>query len=270
MMEGIYIVGGNHDDDVKLYNMKQTTPKQIILLASVSEEGHVFSCFPQGYHSAICLTSKSLARKYKYRGTYTGEHFYSASLPEFFLSGIETIDKYIILGTNNGKLYILDGEGNYISMKDYNSNAVVFEMAEVNRNRLLTADGSDGCYLHNIDDVHNILSTLILWEELTEYKTILKLGSKEGYFAIGGKRNNKGFVDIYNLEEVERINQEDIEGDGCIITAIRELKSRIIVFGGELNCTSICLWNYAAQPTLNAYCWSESIPVIINDLLPLP
>ena len=275
-LEGIYIVGGFFDYNVKRYDMNQiTADPKIQLLNQYSELTLVYSCFKQGYDSAICLTNYNKVIKIDF-ATGARKSFYSATTEERFRSGIETKDKLLALTTYKGKLILLDGEGNFISSKEYSAASSAYEIAEVRGNRLLTADETYGCYLHNIDDPKNIIPTQLLFVATNVYRTVIKLGNKEGDFAIGGRINNEGgFVHIYNLRVGESLtavkeqSKENIGGGSCIINVVREIKSRIIVFGGE-SCNVICLWYYAAKPAQEPLCWDHLVSGKINDIVPLP
>ena len=139
----------------------------------------------------------------------------------------------------------------------------------------MTAD-SDSVYLHDIQDPYNSIPTSLQLLTTDYYYSIISLKSHEGGFAIGGGRksgDNKGFVDIYHLSEdkiaISITTSGTIEGNGCMIFSIKELKTRTIVFGGS-SCEEICLWNYAAWPEQYPECWADQTSNDILDFITIP
>ena len=272
--EGIYLVAGGENRNVQFYNMTIKNPDipQIqFLYALPQSEQRVNTCFLHGEHP-ICIDSSGYAKKYHFLTTQISEFFYRQG--EIFISGTQTREGMVVLGNTKGKLYILDMAGKLLKEDIYESNWKVQEVIEVRRRILLTADGYSGCFLHNIRNLNTPQSVQILnsnhW-----YQTIIALQNNQGYFAVGGMRGitEKGFVDIYHLKDNDNHavlikSKGNIERDGCVIQSIREIRSKIIVFGGNYACETLCMWNYAAFPEIGPQCWKDQTIDGIFDFVP--
>ena len=243
------------------------------LLATHSHISTVYSCFLHNYENAICVDAAGYTKKYNFQTQQQSDFYYTGN--DGLYSGIQIMDKLVILGKlSGGKIYILDEYGNHINSHQYSSSSTVSEIAEVRRNILLTVD-KYSVYLHDIYNPYNIPPSVQL---LTgdRYSSIVSLKSNEGDFAIGGKRINggkfKGYVDIYHLViySAHRIKTKGaIEGEDCAISALVELRTRVIVFGCDSDCNVICLWNYAVWPEQEPECWDDQTTYGIYDFIAL-
>ena len=185
--------------------------------------------------------------------------------------------KYIIAGGYN-KLYILDAEdGNLKHTQHYSANGGVFveQMAVVRPNILVTVDRFTASLhdIRNIQDIQNIPSSIKLLPNVgAEYVSVIALESNPGDFAIGGKASstNLGSVYIYHLEYDQTKTTlkyvDDIQGIGCRIFVIKELKRGTIIFGGDNLCTKMCLWNYADSPRQDS-CWDDQAGSTIFNIV---
>ena len=131
-------------------------------------------------------------------------------------------------------------------MEDY-----AYQIVEVRENILITSDLSTA----SVRDSQNIIPLAKL-TDIGNYKAVIALESNLGDFAIRGKSSNtnRGFVYIEHLvmdnQTITNLKYVDnIQGNGCYILDIKELKRGNIILGGENTCTEICLWNYAAIPS---------------------
>ena len=275
-MEGIYIVAGGENMNVKIYNMaipNQSYPSTQLLKVAEHTD-YVNLCFKFDYEEVICIDDSGYAYKYKYK-TLAKEIFYS-NTEERIISGVRTEDGLVILGGNEGKLIILDAQGNLIKLYEYPSIRKVNQIAEVREGSLLlTADGDFGCYLHDMRDPYFPVSQQIFsggnWN-----MAITSLTSNSADFAIGGWRKSstsKGFVSIYRLSDDNTQadllrSLDNIEREGCCIYVIKEIKTGILIIGGNYACEEICLWNYANLWTdSDAYCWDDLTDDYISDFI---
>ena len=273
-VDGILIMAGYIANNVKIYNITKDTPPTFNLLSTHPHTNYILSCFLHNYENAICSDWAGYSKKYNLHTLQQSDFYYSGG--KGIYSGIQTMDKLVILGgLDEGKIYILDEYGNQINTHSFSSIASIFEITEVRRNILLTANAGSGCYLHNIQDPYNIPDSIHLITG-DRYSTVISLKSNEGDFAIGGWRNSgdkKGFVDIYHLFEdytLMSIKTYIIETINCDIYTIKELRTKIIVFGGDSDCEVICLWNYAAWPEQDPVCWNDKTADYIIDFIALP
>ena len=291
--EGIYIIGGSEDKDIKILNLtlsnEQALPSPLLKTFSHTEK--VPSCFLLKISVGVCIDYKGQAKKYDLQTLqYIPPIFYdwettpdasSKSRPKFH-SGLISIRNVLTLGTSDGLLYLIDTEGNEIHVQNYtNTNPVVYEIGEVREDFLITVNGQSGCYLHKILPPTSPTSTLINVIEVSDYdyRSITTL-YEEGYFAIGGgvstgvDKSYGGFIYIYYIGRgslvPERMRHwEAIPNNGCLIYAVKEVKEGVILAGGNAHCTQICLWNYAALPHILPLCWGVVIQGIY-DFVPLP
>ena len=274
---GIFVVGGYFNNVVKFYNMNTLNdliPK-IELLKTVSHTGNVMNCFVQNYTYVICIDKAGYAMKYDLISLEETNSF--SLIGGSFRTGIETIDKHIIIG-EIGKFHILDKNLNLLKSHEYSSTIEINEFAEVRKNILVTVDWISGCYLHDITDKLNPTTFKLLIDE-EAYASIIALKSNVGDFAVGGKRiiDNLGLVAIYHLtkdsnEVIFIKSKERLPGDSssCNISEIKELKSGSIIFGGTRFCLNICLWNYAASPEQELLCWPDQSVNNLYDFTGIP
>ena len=265
----------------------------------VSKTGLAFTlpafCFSQGNHNAICVDYSDTSFQYTTESnTNRLSPFKSISSHRFYM-GIETIDKLIVLGTYhpilNGwieGIVILDGNGTWLNKSDillykYDHKEdvpIMRGITEIRKNILLTANGGYGCFLYDISNLNNISNpTRILDNNNDQYNyySVISLTNNEGYFAIGGvsynsSKKGKGLVEIYNYTENGLCSLKKsiiIEDSGCKIFTIKEIKPKLILFGGSSECM-ICFWNYAVWPDQNPYCWYEEQTISIYDFISVP
>ena len=270
--DGILIIGGYSDKKVRIYQIANGSPPTFNLLDTYSHQGTaVYHCFLYNSENVICLDNAGYAKKYNFQTRQESAFYYNPG--EALYSGIQTMDKLVvIINGDTAKIYILDEYGNQINIHTYSSPSDTYEIAEVRRNILLSAD-KESVYLHDIKDPNNIPTSIRVFIE-DFYYSIISLKNNEGGFAIGGNRDSKGFVDIYHLSEHNiptRIKTKGaIEGTGCSIYSIKELITWTIIFGGPSGCEVICLWNYAAWPEQGPECWDSQPTHKVNDFIALP
>ena len=274
--EGIYVAAGSSSNNVYIYDMKYYNyPDHKIQLLNSSSHSHlVYECFFKNSVSAICCDNDGYLKEY------------DLSNPEFLppptiiyksskglKSCMQTKDKkHIVAGLEN-ELYILNAEGTLQHKLDYSSNEnngwYVSQIAEIRANILATADYNT-MSIHSIRNMENIPPSVKL-PDVGIYKSVVALESNPGDFAIGGQSVNtdNGFVYILHLEVNQTISTlkyaDDIEGNFCVIQVIKELKTGVIVFGGDTDCTVICLWNYSLDPAPS--CWDNPTSVIWDSLM---
>ena len=273
--DGKYIVGGYGDEDAKIYYITSRliqNPPTIELLNTFPHNYFVFICFKYENIYALCADWDGEVKKYNLLTLQQSNFYYKSS--ERFYSGIQLQNKLVIIGSSLGKLYILDKEGNEQAVQEYRETQnkdKVWEIAEIRENIIITADGTD-VYLHNINNLQNIISSKLLDSYYTD--AVISL-SRANYFAIGGgKRNSKGFLDILYLLSDNTIDHKKtrtkdyLEGAECTITTIKEMRSGIIIFGGY-SCTMMCIWDYGAFSQQIPLCWQVLSDATIVDFVPL-
>ena len=297
--EGTYMLAGSVEEDVKIFNLTISNqhPLPNPLLKTYPHTQNVTSCFRLGTTlEGICIDYNGLAEKYNLETLEkSAKTFYnwetaageaSNYVKPRFHSGVTSNDFVVILGTDNGLLYLLDNEGNEIKVYKFTANTKpIYQITEVYTNLILTANGLSGCYLHNITKptlLENITestvphtTSLLLMETNYDYRSIIVL-NRTGYFAIGGgvSTGDKpgGFIYIYELNELTlhphyKKSKTGIPHDDCLIHALKVFPQAIIMAGGT-HCSHICLWNYLADPHQEPFCW-ESIGDI-SDFVPIP
>ena len=281
--EGIYVVAGYVSNNVKIYDMKYYNypDHKIKLLQSFSHSDDVYECFFKNSISAICCDWDGYIKEYNLSNPHsipTPIIFNKTTSLSRLTSCMETKDKKYIIAGGNNKLYILDAEnGNLKYILNYSAigEGYVEQIAEVRPNILVTADYYTAS-LHDITDIHNIPNS-IKFPDLGHYWSVRALESNPGDFAIGGISSSTylGFVYINHLEEDNQtINilkyVENIQGNGCDILVIKELKRGTIIFGGDHHCDEMCLWNYVAVPHQDPLCWDDQTARYIWDIMGVP
>ena len=119
-LDGIAIIAGNNNQNVKIYNITKGSPPTFNILATKIHTNHVYSCFLHNYENAICIDSAGYAMKYNLHTLLQSDFYYAGN--EALYSGIQTRDKLVILGDLfGGKIYILDEYGNQIDIHLYPS-----------------------------------------------------------------------------------------------------------------------------------------------------
>ena len=280
--EGIYIVAGSNSDNVKIYDMKYYNypDNKIKLLNTFSHSNCVEECFIKNSGSALCCDNSGTIKEYDLSNPQSIPNptiFNKAALGGLW-SCMETKDKKYIIAGGYKKLYILDAEdGTLIYTQYYSANGgtYVWHVAEVRPKILITADW-DAASLHDIRDIQNIPTSIKL-PDLGTFWTVLVLKSNPGDFALGGGASSTGLgvVYIHHLDEDNRTITtlkyvDNIQGSGCNIRVIKELKRGTIVFGGFPLCTKMCLWNYAAIPNQDPLCWDDQTGSYIEDIVEVP
>ena len=262
--------------NVGVYNLTldegEYTLKFVGLQTGLAE---IYGCFPQNDYNAICIDMGGNARQHLFLPPGPSKAFYTNNNEQFY-SGVETMDHNIIIGTAKGKIIILNAEGTLIKIHDYPPVNAVREIIEIRRNILITADINYGCYVHNIEEPKNPISTNLFITE-RHYITICTL-SIVGYFATGGRSeatDRKGFVEIYYLNEnnidIMLVRSfEHIEGKECFISALKELTPGVLLIGGVTACDVMCTWNYTKWPKEDPKCWNPGNHVDIVDFILLP
>ena len=264
--EGIYVSAGYGSDNVKIYDMKYYNypEHRIQLLDSFSHTNDVWECFFKNSVSAICCDIDGYIKEYDLSNPNsipTPQVFNKTAL-DGLTSCMQTKDKKQIIAGASKKLYILDAvDGTLQNTLDYSANGgyAAYQIAEVRENILITADDSTASF----HDSQNMGPSLKL-TDIGNYEAVIALKSNLGDFAIGGNSDstNRGFVYIEHLEEdnqtITNLKYVDnIQGEGCCITVIKELKRGIIIFGGDNDCREMCLWNYVAIPNQLPLCWDD-------------
>ena len=282
--EGIYFVAGYYSKNVKIYDMKYYNypDHKIKLLQSFSHSDYVNECFFKNSTSAICCTYDGYIKEYNLSNPHsipTPTIFNKTTDLKILWSCMETKDKKYIIAGSDQKLHILDAEdATLTNTLHYSANGggYVYQIAEVRPNIFVTAD-SYIASLHDIRDIQNIPNSIKL-PDLGWYYSVIALESNPGDFAIGGRASNTtnlGFVYINHLDEDNKtINTlkyvDNIQGNGCAIFVIKEVKKGIIIFGGDPDCDEMCLWNYSAIPDQDPLCWNDQTGSSIWDIVGVP
>ena len=276
--EGIYVAAGSSSNNVYIYDMKYYNypDHKIQLLHSSLHSNSVNECFFKNSVSAICCDNDGYLKEYDLSNLEVlppPTIIYNSS--KGLKSCMQTKDKkHIVAGLQN-ELYILDAEGSLQHTLDYGLNEgwYVSQIAEIRANILATVD-YNRTSIHDIRDLENIPPSVKLPDVGKYYKSVVALESNPGDFAIGGQSVNtdNGFVYILHLEEDNQTvntlkSADNIEGNFCVIQVIKELKTGVIVFGGDTDCTVVCLWNYDA-PDLAPSCWGHPTSTIWDILMP--
>ena len=277
--EGIYVSAGFGSNDVKIYDMKYYNypEHKIQLLDSFSHTAIVNKCFFKNSVSAICCDVGGYIKEYDLSNPNsipTPQVFNKTTLDRLY-SCMQTKDKKQIITGGFYKLYILDAEdGTLQNTLDYSSNggSYVRQIAEVRENILITADYSTA----SLHDSQNMGPSIKL-PDIGSYEAVIALESNLGDFAIGGRSSNTNLGSVY-IEHLEEDNQtitnlkyvDNIQGEGCYIMVIKELKRGIIIFGGDNDCTDMCLWNYFANPNQLPLCWDDQTSNYIYDIVGVP
>ena len=278
--EGLYIVAGFRDNNVKLYDMKYQSRQElkIKLLSTFEHTDHVYECIFRDKDKtiALCCDRAGFIKEYNLANP-------SSINPTTFnkteLDGLHSIlltndEKYVIAGSYN-ILYILqaDDASKVVShrYKGGGSNASVYQMAEVWPGILVTVDYKTAS-IHDIRDITTIPKSMELSLNVATYYTVISLKSSTGDLAIGGASEGSpylGFVYILHMDSTSPYaistlkNMNNIQGDYCVITAIKELSLGTILIGGEKYC-QLCLWNYSLLSA--PICWDNSL-VNVYDLV---
>ena len=275
-MDGVYIVAGGMDMNVKIYNM--TLPNKsyptLQLLNTIEHTNNVNLCFKFDHEDAICIDDSGSAYKYNFQ-TLRRKNFYS-NTEERLVSGVRTEKDLVIIGSFTGKLIILDAIGNLIKLHEYESVKKINQIAGLRGgSMMLTVDGDSGCYLHDIRNPYSPISQQIIsggnW-----YIAVTSLTSNSADFAVGGwskSTTNKGFASIYRLsDDNTKANLlksiDHMESETCCISCIKEIKIGILVLGGNYACKFICLWHYSSLwSDSNIYCWDDLTIDYISDFI---
>ena len=269
--EGIYVAAGYVSNNVKIYDMKYYNypDHKIKLLNTFSHSHYVFECFFKNSVCAMCCDYDGYIKEYDLSNPH------SIPTPTIFnkttdLTGLrsimETKDKKYIIAGSYQKLYILDAEYGTLTYTYYysaNGGYYAYQIAEVRPNILVTADEYTAS-LHDIGDIENIPTSIKL-PDIGDYMSVIALESNPGDFAIGGGTSSTpslGFVYIHHLDEDNKTITtlkyvDNIQGSDCDISVIKELKRGTIIIGGDIQCTKMCLWNYAAIPSQDPLCWDD-------------
>ena len=277
--EGIYVSAGYASNNVKIYDMKYYNypENKIQLLQSFSHTNFVFECFFKNSVSAICCNKNGYIKEYDLSNPNsipTPQVFNKTAL-DGLRSCMQTKDKKQIIAGGENKLYILDAKyGTLQNTLDYSANGgyADYQIAEVRENILITADWSTA----SLHDSQNLGPSLKL-TDIGNYWTVIALENNLGDFAIGGESSNTNLGFVY-IEHLEVDNQtitnlkyvDNIQGNGCNIRVIKELKRGTIIFGGDNNCEEMCLWNYAAIPSQLPLCWDDQTDSHIYDIVGVP
>ena len=278
--EGIYVSAGYHSNNVKIYDMKYYNypENKIQLLDSFSHTTFVLECFFKNSVSAICCDSAGYIKEYDLSNPNsipTPQVFNKTSLSTLN-SCMQTKDKKQIIAGGENKLYILDAEdGTLQNTLHYSANGGVaaYQIAEVRENILITADYETA----SLHDSQNLGPSLKL-TDIGDYQTVIALESNLGDFAIGGRNSIPPYLGFVYIKHLEEDNQtitnlkyvDNMQGINCDISVIKELKRGTIIFGGNINCEEMCLWNYAAIPSQLPLCWDDQTSSHIYDIVGVP
>ena len=191
--------------------------------------------------------------------TYTQfAHIDNAKLDPF--SCIQTSsDLILVSGWPLATVHVFDKSGEPIAkLNAFNSYRRSYDIIEIWPDIIMSAEDVGGCYLHNITNIrskeHPVTTTkLNLPLTITEYRSLLVL--KQGgnnYFAIGGRHNLNGMIQICELHKnlsVSVLKEKlDIPSEDCIIDIVRELQEGKIYFGGIVGtCEVACTWEYITE-----------------------
>ena len=273
-INGIYIVGGYSNYNIRIYDMntlRENTPT-VKLLKTTSPSNIVYQCFLQNYKNGFCTNPAGYVHKYNLETLQESMFFYKYESP--FTTGIESSSGNIIV-MSPGKIYILNSGGVLINIHEYDGLPAVNNIAEIASGIFISADENYGCFLHNLFDPYNIPdSSRFIYETDIFYASIVSLHSSQGDFAIGGKALNKGFIQIHHYDNLLGTKKyADLGENGCIITVIKEIKTGVLVYGGNEYC-QICIWKYSFfldHPlTHDPYCFDPPVADNISDFVALP
>ena len=278
--QGIYIVAGNADNDVKVYsfaNIVHPYPK-IALIKTFSRDYLVNTCFVKGSNEVLCPDLGGYVKKYNFTDLSESEFYFEAD--QEFISGVVTINGIVALGADyGGNLYLLNSDGSENNTYHYNEgdeDHATHQITEIKPGILLTANYIGGIYSHDITDPQNPKFYNLFQSPHTpeQYYSVLSL-KKHNYFAVGGRKgaNLYGFVTIYSISEDNRgtVQQKYIERKhpSCYISTIREFEGELIAFGGNIFCLQICLWEYSSTHG-EPFCWADDTIFDVTDIFLLP
>ena len=274
-INGIYIVAGYSNYNIKIYdmnNLKKYPPTPTIKLLKTTTPSYiVYQCFLQNYKNAFCTNPAGFVYKYNLETLEESIFYYEKDSP--FTTGIESWSGDIIV-ISPGKISILSSGGVLINSHEYVALPAITSIAEITPGIFLSADGNYGCFWHNLSDPYNIpVSTRYLYHTDYFYASVISLHSYPGSFAYGGvKSDQKGFIGIqYYFGTIERLNLGKV---GCSITVIKEIKSGVLLYGGNQHC-KICIWKYAYyyqdHPLYHdPYCFNSPVSDNISDFIGVP
>ena len=276
-MDGIYIVAGGRNKNVKYYNMTMgDIIPRVELIGSLEHTESVSMCFEYDSREVICVDEGG--ESYIYNNNRIIRRLFYMNREDKYKSGTRTEGDLVLLG-GKGKLTILDDSGELIKVHEYSSTNDVYGVSGVRGGSIaLTADGNSGCFLHDLINPYTPITHLLLsnidggvW-----YVALVALKSNDAHFGVGGwdkYTTNKGFVAIYTLSQDNQNarryrSMQNIMGETCCITTIKEVRIGVLLFGGNNACSQICLWNYATLWTdSDFYCWQDHTVDYIVDFV---
>ena len=245
------------DGFVLLYDLRNLTMPPIQVFSGTTI---IPSCNFINDFDILCISSTGYIYKYTLTedlNTFTYSQFAHINNAHFlkYSSSIQTSNGLILIGGwPFNVIHVYDIYGHKLT--ELNTNTVeqsnVISINEIIPGIILTIGQSNGILtIHNITNIHkkeqdniskNIIQTFGYYAYTT---TSLK---REGgiYFALGGKVNQDGSVQICKLEDNLDVSCDKtiITASDCAIKQIRELEKGKIFFWGEKECKQICTWEY--------------------------
>ena len=277
--EGIYIAPDSTNKQVDIYDMKYYNKgdRQIELIKTIPSTGNIYSCFFLDVNIGICGDTSGNLISYDLE-SYTSNIFNQTTELKNIMSCIYTSEGYIVVGSR-GKISVLDKEGYLQGSNSYLGDNQPRRISEVRENILLSVE-LNSCWIHDIRDMGNLQSKSISSSSTYSgiYTSVLTLQSNVGDFALGGQKYStdfKGYIQILHLDEdnttLNVLNTADsIEGSNCYINAITEIRKGTIAFGGDFDCTQLCIWDYDASPPTLPRCWDDNTVGSIYDIINIP
>ena len=271
--EGIYITRGNNQ---KIYiydiNMAQREDREISLIQTFSAPNSVQECFfEKDENTALCCLASGAYVKFNIQNFSLSTVMTGTGQAKFSTCMQTSESSYILLGSLN-EMFIFSNGSNKKTYK-YDGGYYVHQIAEIRPNILISADDYTS-FIHDLTNLTTIPTPITLSSTDT-YFAVINLKSKEGDFALGGKRrrNSKGYLDIMHLDgdnqSIKEIKSKNmIPGWGCNINTIREISQGVIVFGGNRYCEHICYWIYETEN--DPLCWDDRAASSISDFASIP
>ena len=271
--EGYYVIAGGYWGDVRIYKVENLNIEYIKSFSSENKSKMEF-CFQAEITYVICLSYSGYIYKYNTENNIISENIFGYISEGKLSTGTESNNGDLVFGSYSGGILHIIREGEYLGRYIYNSQKPTLGITQLKENILLTADHSEGCFIHIYLSATSYSSTKILSASLTSYWSIIALQISPFHFGVGGTSSRRGFIHLYRLSEDDDLRatllrkKEGMEGDNCCILALRELTPGIILFGGSSGCQQICTWKYAVEGEY-PICWDDLTFASIYDFMPI-
>ena len=218
----------------------------------------------------LCIGSAGYIYKYTLTedlNTFTYSQFAHINNAHFdkCSSSIQTSNGLILIGGwPFNVIHVYDIYGHKLT--ELNTNTVehsdVMSINEIIPGIILTISNPNGILtIHNITNIHkkerdNISKNII--QSFGYYAYTTTSLKREGgiYFALGGRVNQDGLVQICKLEDNLNVSCNEkyiITNPYCTIKEIREIEKGKIFFWGDRDCNQICSWEYIHEDKPKCY-----------------